>query len=123
MTKQVENTAAVGIFLSSKKAQLPAMRITEQPRVLTKSKINRSGCKFSTYSGVSLSFGVGGSRSRVSGQPNIPKGRRPEPLGGLGGMPSIKFLKMRFVQYDQTSTLIALLEISLGNLDTEILVS
>ena len=30
-----------------KKAQLPAIRITEQPILITKSKINRMGYKFS----------------------------------------------------------------------------
>ena len=49
VTKQVQSGLAVGIFLSSRKAQLPDMRITEQPILLTKNKINRSGCKFSTY--------------------------------------------------------------------------
>ena len=33
-------------FLMSKKAQLPAIRITEQPILLTKSKIKRTGYKF-----------------------------------------------------------------------------
>ena len=36
-------------FSISKKAQLPATRITEQPVLLTKSKINRPCYKFSTY--------------------------------------------------------------------------
>ena len=36
-------------FSISKKAQLPAMGITEQPILLTKSKINRPGYKFSSY--------------------------------------------------------------------------
>ena len=36
-------------FLMSKKAQLPAMRITEQPLLLTKSKIKRTGDKFPWY--------------------------------------------------------------------------
>ena len=52
--------------------------------------------------------------------------RRAEGLslsGGPGAWPPIKFLKMRFVQCDQTLTFIALLEISFGNPDTEILVS
>ena len=39
--------AAVLAFFASKKTQLPAIRITEQPILLTKSKINRSGYKFS----------------------------------------------------------------------------
>ena len=34
------------LFLMSKKAQLPAIRITEQPILLTKSKIRRTGYKF-----------------------------------------------------------------------------
>ena len=33
-------------FLISKKSQLPAIRITEQPILLTKSKINRPGYSF-----------------------------------------------------------------------------
>ena len=33
----------------SKKAQLPAIRITEQPILPTKKKINRPGYKFSKY--------------------------------------------------------------------------
>ena len=36
-------------FLISKKAQVPTMRITEQPILLTKCKINRQRCKFSKY--------------------------------------------------------------------------
>ena len=36
-------------FSISKKAQLPAIRITEQPIQQTKSKINCPGCKFSKY--------------------------------------------------------------------------
>ena len=36
-------------FSISKKAQLPAIRITEQPILLTKSTINRTGYKFSKY--------------------------------------------------------------------------
>ena len=36
-------------FLISKKAQLPAVRITEQPILLTKSRINRLAYKFSQY--------------------------------------------------------------------------
>ena len=37
-------------FSISKKAQLPAIRILEQPILLTKSKINCTGYKFSKYS-------------------------------------------------------------------------
>ena len=33
-------------FWNSKKAQLPAVRMTEQPILLTKRKINGTGCKF-----------------------------------------------------------------------------
>ena len=36
-------------FSISKKAKLPAIRITEQPTLLTKSKIDRTGYKFSKY--------------------------------------------------------------------------
>ena len=36
-------------FSISKKTQIPAIRITEQPILLTKSKINRPGYKFSKY--------------------------------------------------------------------------
>ena len=36
-------------FSSSKKARLPAIRITEQPILLTRSKINRPGYKFTKY--------------------------------------------------------------------------
>ena len=34
------------LFLMGKKAQLPSIRITEQPILLTKSKIKRTGYKF-----------------------------------------------------------------------------
>ena len=51
MSKQVNNTVHVVvlalIFLISKKAQVTAIRITEQPILLTKSKINRTGYKSS----------------------------------------------------------------------------
>ena len=36
-------------FSISKKAQLLAIRITERPILLTKSKINLPGCKFAKY--------------------------------------------------------------------------
>ena len=36
-------------FSFTKKPQLPAIRITAQPILLTKSKINRAGYKFSEY--------------------------------------------------------------------------
>ena len=42
-------TSMVWHFLVSKKAQLPAIRITEQPILLTKSLINLPGCKSSKY--------------------------------------------------------------------------
>ena len=38
-----------GHFSISKKAQLPAIKITEQPMLLTKHKINRTGYKRSKY--------------------------------------------------------------------------
>ena len=41
MSKQVNNTVAVLAFFDQEKAQLPAIRITEQPLLLTKSKIDR----------------------------------------------------------------------------------
>ena len=44
--KTVNNTVAVLAFLMSKKAQLPAIRITEQTIPLTKSKIKRTRYKF-----------------------------------------------------------------------------
>ena len=40
---------AVLAFFDSKKAQLPAIIITEEPILLTKSKINRPAYKFSKY--------------------------------------------------------------------------
>ena len=45
MTKQVKTKVAVLAFFD----QLPAIRMTEQPILLTKSKINRPGHKFSKY--------------------------------------------------------------------------
>jgi len=53
--KEVRNTVAVfaliifSINQKAKRAQLPAMRTTEQPMLLTKSKSNCPGYKFSTY--------------------------------------------------------------------------
>ena len=41
MSKQVTNTIAVLAFFDQEKAPLPAIRITEQPMLLTKSKIKR----------------------------------------------------------------------------------
>ena len=49
MSKQVTNTVAVLTFFDQEKAQLPATRITEQPMLLIKSKINRTGDKFFKY--------------------------------------------------------------------------
>ena len=49
MSKQVTNNVAVLAFFDQEKAQLPAIRITEQPMLLTKGKINRPGYKFSKY--------------------------------------------------------------------------
>ena len=47
---QVKNTAAVLAFFNLQKgSKLPAIRITEQPILLTKSKINCMGYKFSRY--------------------------------------------------------------------------
>ena len=40
---------AVLTFLIHEKAQLPAIRTTEQPTLLTKGKINHPGYEFSTY--------------------------------------------------------------------------
>ena len=51
MSKQVKNTAAVSAFFDEQKinAQLPAIRITQQPILLTKRKINRLGYKCLKY--------------------------------------------------------------------------
>ena len=50
MLKQVKNRGAVlAIFDQQNPAQLPAVRIHEQPMLLTKSKINNLGYKFSRY--------------------------------------------------------------------------
>ena len=46
MSKQAINTVAVLEYFSEEKAQLPAIRITGQPMLLTKSKTNRPGYKF-----------------------------------------------------------------------------
>ena len=43
------NTVAVLAFSIGKRAQLLAIRITEQPILLTEGKINRPGYKFSKY--------------------------------------------------------------------------
>ena len=47
MLKQVTNTVVALVFFDQEKAQLPAIRTTEQPTLLTKSKINRPGYKSS----------------------------------------------------------------------------
>ena len=44
-----EHGSNFGISGSAKKAYLPAIRITEQPILLTKSKTNHPGYKFSKY--------------------------------------------------------------------------
>ena len=49
MSKQITNRVAVLAFFDLEKAQLPEIRITEQPLLLTKSKINRPGYKLSKY--------------------------------------------------------------------------
>ena len=49
MSKQITNTVVVLEFLDQEKAQLPSRRITEQPMLLTKSKMNRPGYKFCKY--------------------------------------------------------------------------
>ena len=49
MSKQVNNTVAVLAFFDQQKAQLPAIRTTEQPMLLTKSKIDRQRYKISNY--------------------------------------------------------------------------
>ena len=46
VSKQVKITVAVLVFSISQKAQLLAIRITEQPMMLTKRKINRPGINF-----------------------------------------------------------------------------
>ena len=43
VSKQVKIKIAVLAFFDQRKAQLPAIRITEQPMMLTKRKINRPG--------------------------------------------------------------------------------
>ena len=47
MSKQVTNTVAFLAFFDQGKAQLPLLRITEQPILLAKSKIDRASYKFS----------------------------------------------------------------------------
>ena len=49
VSKQVTNNVAVLAFFYQEKAQLPAIRITEQAMLLTKGKINRPGYKFFKY--------------------------------------------------------------------------
>ena len=66
MSKQVKNTVAVLAFTISKKAQLPAIRVTEQPILLTKGKINGPGHKFSKYFRYK---GAGKSRTRSCPRP------------------------------------------------------
>ena len=46
MSNQVTNTKAVSAYFDQEKAQLPSIRITEQPMSLTKGKINRPGLNF-----------------------------------------------------------------------------
>ena len=45
----VTNTVAVLALFDQEKAQLPAIQINEQPRLLTKSKLNNGSYKFSKY--------------------------------------------------------------------------
>ena len=49
MTKQVENTTAVLAFFDQQNGSVVSNRITEQPILETKGKINRPGYKFSKY--------------------------------------------------------------------------
>ena len=50
MSKQVkEHGSSFGYFSICKKTQLPAVRISDEVLLLTKSKSNRSGYKFSKY--------------------------------------------------------------------------
>ena len=49
MSKQVTNTVVVLAFFNQEKAQLPAITISEEPMLLTKRKINRTGYKISKY--------------------------------------------------------------------------
>ena len=49
MSKQGKNAVAVLAFFEQQKAQLPAIRITEQPILLTNSKIHRPVYKFTKY--------------------------------------------------------------------------
>ena len=46
MSKEVNNLLVVLAFFDQEKAQLPAIRISEEPMLLTKSKINRPGINF-----------------------------------------------------------------------------
>ena len=46
LSKQVKYTVAVLTFFDQQKAQLTAIRINEQPTLLTKREINRLGYKF-----------------------------------------------------------------------------
>ena len=46
VSKQVKITISVLAFFDSQKAQLLEIRITEQPIILTKRKINRPGINF-----------------------------------------------------------------------------
>ena len=49
MSKQVNNAVVVLAFFDQEKAHLSAVRITEQPMLLTKSKFNHQGYNFSKY--------------------------------------------------------------------------
>ena len=49
MSKQGKNAVAVLAFFEQKKAQMPALRVTEQPILLRRSKINRPVYKFTKY--------------------------------------------------------------------------
>ena len=47
MSKQVNNKVVVLACFDQEKAQLPGISMTEQPMLLTQSKTNRPGYKFS----------------------------------------------------------------------------
>ena len=49
VSKQGTNMIAFLAFFDQEKAQLPAIRVTEQPMLLTKIKINRQGYQFCKY--------------------------------------------------------------------------
>ena len=51
-----ERGSSFGIFRSTKRGQLPAMRITDQPLLLTRRKNNRPGYKFCLKTSSQISY-------------------------------------------------------------------